>query len=253
MGQLGPSATVEGTDPVLNKLPFCLPGPNTAVSRRAGVRTLVSLLVSRRDALALKERRTIWMGKRPGDPGQTSASTWQRQKNLHREFLLPVPVLTDAMKRVVREQRLGFVATVSEDGSPNVSPKGSLTVLDDDHLVFADVESPHTVLNLSKNPRTEINVVDPLLRKGYRFRGKATVLHTGTAYWKVLEMYRAEGADVRRVRSVVIVAVEHVAPLISPIYLVGHHPEDEVRALWQEFYRKSRDRTVVDLIPPQEF
>jgi uncharacterized protein len=157
------------------------------------------------------------------------------------------------MKRVVREQRLGFVATVSADGSPNVSPKGSLTVLDDDHLVFADVESPHTVLNLTKNPRTEINVVDPLVRKGYRFRGTATVLHTGIPYWKVLEMYRAEGADVRRVRSVVIVKVEHVAPLISPIYLTGSHPEDEIRALWQEYSRKSRDKTVLDLIPPQEF
>ncbi|MGB6499843.1 MAG: pyridoxamine 5'-phosphate oxidase family protein [Thermoplasmata archaeon] len=164
-----------------------------------------------------------------------------------------MPVLTAAMQRVVREQRLGFVATVSADGSPNVSPKGSLTVLDDDHLVFADVESPHTVLNLSKNPRTEINVVDPLVRKGYRFRGSATVLHTGDQYWKILEMYKTEGADVRRVRSVIIVKVDHVAPLVSPIYLTGNHPEDEIRALWLEYSRKSRDKTVLDLIPPQEF
>jgi uncharacterized protein len=164
-----------------------------------------------------------------------------------------VPILTDAMKRLVREQRLGFVATVDETGTPNLSPKGSLTVLDDDNLVFADIESPHTVRNLEKNPRTEINVVDPYVRKGYRFRGKGTVLHTGTSYWKVLEMYRAEGADVRRVRSVVIVEVESALPLVSPIYLVGNHPEDEIRALWQEYHRKSRDRTILDLIPPQDF
>jgi uncharacterized protein len=164
-----------------------------------------------------------------------------------------VPILTDAMKRLVREQRLGFVATVAEDGSPNVSPKGSLTVLDDDNLVFADVESPHTVINLSKDPRTEINVVDPFVRKGYRFRGTATILHTGVSYWKVLEMYRAEGADVRRIRSVVIVEVERAVPLISPIYLIGDHPEDEIRALWQEYHRKSSSRTILDLIPPQDF
>ena len=41
------------------------------------------------------------------------------------------------MKRVVREQRLGFYATVCEDGSPNLSPKGTTYVLDDDHLFFA--------------------------------------------------------------------------------------------------------------------
>ena len=50
-------------------------------------------------------------------------------------------VLTEDMKRVVREQRLGFVATVCPDGTPNVSPKGTTTVWDDDHLVFADVRS----------------------------------------------------------------------------------------------------------------
>jgi len=163
-----------------------------------------------------------------------------------------VPALTEEIQRLVREQRLGFVASVAADGSPNVSPKGSLTVLDSDHLVFADVESPHTVRNLEQNPRTEVNVVDPFARKGFRFRGKATILHAGGVYHKVLEMYRAEGADVRRIRSVVVVAVEQVVPLVSPIYTLGLS-EDEVRALWQEYNRKKSDRTVVDLVPPRDF
>ncbi len=163
-----------------------------------------------------------------------------------------MPVLTEEMKRLVREQRLGYVATVSPDGSPNVSPKGSLTVLDDDNLVFADIESPHTIRNLSHEPRTEVNVVDPLTRKGYRFRGRATVLHAGVAYWNALGIYREEGADVRRIRAVVLIAVEAVAPLVSPVYTSGI-TEEEVRALWEEYHTKSRQRTVVDLVPPRDF
>jgi hypothetical protein len=34
-------------------------------------------------------------------------------------------ILTEDMKRVVREQRLGFIATVCPDGTPNLSPKGT--------------------------------------------------------------------------------------------------------------------------------
>lgn len=45
-------------------------------------------------------------------------------------------ILTDDMQRVVREQRLGFVATVCPNGVPNLSPKGTTTVWDDNHLVF---------------------------------------------------------------------------------------------------------------------
>jgi uncharacterized protein len=160
--------------------------------------------------------------------------------------------LTEPMQRLVREQRLGYVASISEEGRPMVSPKGSLTVWDGDHLVFADVDSPGTVRNLESRPQTEINVVDPFVRKGYRFTGTGKVLHAGDVYWKVLEMYKAEGADIRRVRAVVLVEVTAVSPLVSPVYGVGL-TEAEVRRLWEEYHTKSADRTVVDLIPPHDF
>jgi uncharacterized protein len=159
--------------------------------------------------------------------------------------------LTAEMQRLVREQRLGYVATVAADGSPNVSPKGSLTVLDDDNLVFADVESPHTLRNLATNPRTEINVVDPLARKGFRFRGVAEILRAGTTFWKVLEMYRQEGSEVQRIRSVVVVFVKETAPLVSPIYKTQIE-EASVRAIWEEYHAK-RKLLVTDLVPPRDF
>lgn len=163
-----------------------------------------------------------------------------------------MPVLTEAMMVMVRTQRLGYVATVSSDGYPKVSPKGSLTVWDENHLVFVDIESPNTIRSLSQNPRTEINVVDPFLRKGYRFIGTATVLHAGDLYLKVLEHYKAEGADVRRVQSVVIVEVTQALPLVSPVYADGFS-EDEVRRLWEEYHAKLEKKTVLDLTPPSDF
>lgn len=161
-------------------------------------------------------------------------------------------VLSIEMKRLVREQRLGFVATVSADGSPNVSPKGSLTVWDDEHLMFADIESPHTIRNLTENPKTEVNVVDPFVRKGYRFSGKGSVLRSGSVYWKAMEVYKTEGADIRRIRAIVLIQVEAVSPLVSPVYLLGLS-EAEVRRLWEEYHVKSMAKTVVDLIPPNDF
>jgi predicted pyridoxine 5'-phosphate oxidase superfamily flavin-nucleotide-binding protein len=35
-------------------------------------------------------------------------------------------MLTPDMKRIIEEQRLGFVATADLDGTPNMSPKGSM-------------------------------------------------------------------------------------------------------------------------------
>jgi predicted pyridoxine 5'-phosphate oxidase superfamily flavin-nucleotide-binding protein len=46
-------------------------------------------------------------------------------------------ILTADMRRMVEEQQLGFIATVCADGTPNLSPKGTTAVWDDEHLVFA--------------------------------------------------------------------------------------------------------------------
>src|SRR5215468_25627 len=104
------------------------------------------------------------------------------------------PRLTEDMKRVVNEQQLCFIATVCPDGTPNLSPKGTTAVWDDEHLVFADVHSPNTIANLRRNPVLEMNVVDALVRKGYRFKGSATILSEGAQFEKMIEFYRKRGS-----------------------------------------------------------
>jgi predicted pyridoxine 5'-phosphate oxidase superfamily flavin-nucleotide-binding protein len=85
-------------------------------------------------------------------------------------------ILTGDMKRLIEEQKLAFHATVCPDGSPNLSPRGSTRVWDDDHLFFADVCSPQTTANIAAGSAVAVNVVDPFARKGYRFKGR---LHPG--------------------------------------------------------------------------
>src|SRR6476661_2125032 len=132
-------------------------------------------------------------------------------------------VLTADMKRVVEEQRLGYVATVCPDGTPNLSPKGTTAVWDDEHLVFLDLFSPGTVANIEAgNPVVEINVVDPIRRKGYRFKGPAEVHRDGRVFDDVVRWYEQErGTDLARINSVVLVRVERAAPLVSPAYADG--------------------------------
>jgi uncharacterized protein len=128
--------------------------------------------------------------------------------------------LSEHMKRVVREQRLGFVATVTPDGRPNVSPKGTTRLWDDERLFFADIASPGTVANLRANPHVEINVVDPILRKGFRFKGTATVHTGGEMYDRGLQILREQGSTTKRerVRSIVVIDVTDAAELVSPAY-----------------------------------
>ena len=141
-------------------------------------------------------------------------------------------ILTEDMKRAVDTQ-LGFVATVCPDGTPNLSPKGTTAAWDDDHLVFAHIHSPGTVANLRSNPSIEINVVDQLVRKGYRFKGTAVVHTDGDVFERGIRFYEARGTPKarERIRAIVMVTVERALPVTSPAYDLGV-TEDELRELW---------------------
>ena len=67
--------------------------------------------------------------------------------------------------------KLGWVATASKSGMPNVAIKGSLRVLDAEHLVFADLFSLKTRKNLEENPQVAVMVFDLESRTGYILRG----------------------------------------------------------------------------------
>jgi hypothetical protein len=155
-----------------------------------------------------------------------------------------VAILTEDMKRLVREQGLGFYATVCEDGSPNLSPKGTTRVWDDDHLFFADIRSPQTVANISRGSLVEINVVDPFVRKGYRFKGPAVIHEPETdEFVEGIERLRQQGSKfVDRVKTVVVVEVQKAQPLVSPAYDDGTTSEAEMVKTFEARFARLHER-----------
>jgi len=143
-------------------------------------------------------------------------------------------ILTTEIKEFVKQQKLGFVATVCPDGTPNLSPKGTTIVWDDDHLVFADIHSPGTINNLLLNPAIEINIVNVFTRKGYRFKGIAKVLSAGTLFEEIISYYKNAGSKYT-IKNIALINVERILPLLSPVYDTGIS-EDEVVNRWTDYW-----------------
>lgn len=78
--------------------------------------------------------------------------------------------------------KLAWVATTSRDGEPNVTPKGSLKLLDDSHVAFADLFSLKTRKNLLENNKVAVTVVDAATAKGYQIKGTAEVVDSGPLF-----------------------------------------------------------------------
>ena len=146
-------------------------------------------------------------------------------------------VITKEMKQLIERVRLCFAATVDSEGRPNLSPKGSIRVWDEDHLVFADIASPNTVENIKKNPHIEINVVDQILRRGYRFKGTAEVLYDGPIFDRVTNDFWSQEGSQYPVNGVVKIRVEKAFPVLSPAYTFNPGvKEEDVKAIWLKRY-----------------
>jgi|TARA_B110001454_G_scaffold102201_1_gene96477 predicted pyridoxine 5'-phosphate oxidase superfamily flavin-nucleotide-binding protein len=143
-------------------------------------------------------------------------------------------LLTSEIKKFLDIQKLGYVATVSSDGKPNISPKGTIIAWSSTVLAFADIRSPDTMMNLQNNPFVEINVIDPLSRKGYLFSGTAKIIKDTSLYDDILIHYRNNGVQ-SQINSIVIITVSSVSIVTSPLYDLGK-TEDEIKLKWKKYF-----------------
>lgn len=122
--------------------------------------------------------------------------------------------LTEEMKELVAAQQC-FIATVNPDGTPNVGPKRSTRVLDDEHLVFNEVTSKQTWTNVKNGSKVAIAVVDREAMKGFRFVGSAEAVTSGPLFDKSAEIMKARGM-MAPLTAVIKVRIERIYNLGMP-------------------------------------
>lgn len=112
--------------------------------------------------------------------------------------------MSQEVKRAIAEIKPGLIATASRTGKPNVSAKGSLRVLDDEHLLFVDVRSPGTLNNLQENPQVAILCLDLATRSGCRVSGISEILEVGPLFDQLSQEYAARNMTVKHVVKVAV-------------------------------------------------
>ena len=92
--------------------------------------------------------------------------------------------LTTEMKTIF-EKQLAVIATASKDGTPNVGPKGSMHVVDDETIAYAEGTNEKTLKNLQENTKVAVLAVDRDKGEGYQVKGTAELLTSGSLFEKV--------------------------------------------------------------------
>ena len=106
------------------------------------------------------------------------------------------------------EKQLAVIATASKDGIPNVGPKGSMHVVDDETLAYSEGTGEKTLRNLQQNQKVAVMVVDRDKADGYQVKGVAELLTSGDLFERVAR--RQEERKRPRPHYVVMIGIEEI-------------------------------------------
>lgn len=144
-------------------------------------------------------------------------------------------MITKSAKELIETWPLGFVASVDGEGRPNVSPKGTFVVLDDNTIAYADIRSPNTRANLVARPDVDVNFVDVLTRRGLHISGSARFVSRASEEYQMLRApFSRRWPELEpQAEGLVLITVSACRPICTPAYDVGSE-QDELRRHWMQ-------------------
>lgn len=115
--------------------------------------------------------------------------------------------LTPEAKKLFAEQ-LGLIATASKEGIPNLAPKGTLQIIDDSTMAYAEIAGQTTYKNILNNPMVTVAAIDRANREMVRCLGKAEVLTSGELYENLASRLEKQGRP--RPKFAIKISIEEV-------------------------------------------
>ena len=132
--------------------------------------------------------------------------------------------LTKEIKNCIDKSVLCWLATVSSDRVPNVSPKEIFTYFGKNNIIIANIASPQSVRNIKENENVCLSFIDILVQKGFQLKGKATIIEKANPEFSELStILETMTAGKFPFTTITKINVDYTKPIIAPRYIL--YPE----------------------------
>ena len=154
-------------------------------------------------------------------------------------------MITPEVARSMEESVLCWLATVSETGVPNVSPKEAFLHDGQGRILVANIASPVTVKNIEAVEQVCISFVNVFVQKGYKIQGRARVYRSGETGFEERHGKLTEKIGTRfPILSVIEIEPKSIAEIIAPSYRLypESREEDRIRESWEAYQVEKYER-----------
>ncbi len=128
------------------------------------------------------------------------------------------------IKTSIDRSVLCWLATVSSEGIPNVSPKEIFNIYDENQIIIANIASPQSIKNIKQNKNVCISFIDILIQKGFQLKGKAEIVDSSNPIFKSMEKVLLEMTGGKfPFSTITCINIESSKAIIAPKYFL--YPE----------------------------
>ena len=132
--------------------------------------------------------------------------------------------MIEKIKKNIDKSVLCWLATVSKDMIPNVSPKEVFTYYGMDQIIIANIASPNSVKNIKQNKNVCVSFIDILVQKGFQVKGSAQVItKVDSEYANMKQELLKITEGMFPFSSIIVVSITSAKAIIAPKYIL--YPE----------------------------
>ena len=128
-------------------------------------------------------------------------------------------MLTNEVKNNIERSVLCWLATVDQNGCPNVSPKEVFAADGESRMLIANIASPESVRNIQFNANVCVSFIDVFIQKGFKLRGRAIVIaKSDPRFGPMATPLIAITKGTFPIHSIIEIQVTDVAQILAPSY-----------------------------------
>ena len=138
--------------------------------------------------------------------------------------------LSPEIKKSIDNSVLCWLATASDTGMPNVSPKEIFKYYGEDQVIIANIASPQSVKNIKQNKQVCLSFIDILVQKGFQLKGEARIMTEQDAEFSKMKVILLEMTEGKfPFKTITAIQVKKVKPIIAPRYLLYPETTEETQ------------------------
>ncbi len=128
--------------------------------------------------------------------------------------------LTQEIKESIDKSVLCWLATISSENIPNVSPKEVFNYYGTEAIIIANIASPQSIRNIKQNENVCLSFIDILVQKGFQIKGSAEIIGKTDLEFSKMEKILAQITEGKFPFATIIkITVKQVKPIIAPKYV----------------------------------